>query len=48
MDFTYGTIGQWYKHLVTISKERFDKDASELTDQELREASQLIKDFNKY
>ena len=48
MDYTYKTIGQWYKHLVTISRERFGKDTSELTQQELSDASQIIKDFNNY
>ena len=48
MDYTYKTIGQWYKHLVTISKERFGKDASKLTSKELSDASQIIKDSNNY
>jgi len=48
MDYTYKTIGQWTKHLITISSERFGKDISELTAKELSDASQIIKDSNNY
>ena len=46
MNYAYKTIGQWTKHLITISRDRFGKDIGELTQEELSEASQIIKDFN--
>ena len=48
MNYAYKTIGQWTKHLITISRDRFGKDIGELTEKELSEASQIIKDSNNY